>query len=458
MLVQPMLPLELFLADWDSLSSARIDDLAVLLGAAPGTPVDHLKLLAARMRRYYGVHCHEEGRVKYCVYFYRVVSASPFLQYPVLAAMRGSVVMREGEYVKQIGFPFAKFFNVGETDATRAPPLRGFVATEKVDDTLIVGFRVPDGRVGLATRKMTWAMSPYGYSPPPGRPANPFVDVFLAAVDRHGLSLDDVVTDDRTVMFGLVIRGRPASFAAPRWGEERPEQFYDKTVPYLLAYRDMRTLEVVYPGPGETDFPLPPRYDFVDAEEAGRWVIEHPEREGVVLHYPGRVYDGRFPWWHYTVKLKNPVYVARSLFMYGEERRGAFLVVKAVLAGRLDDVIAAFGPDSEVAANARRVAGAYSRLAALLADASDKLREEYRRRGRAVLKEMQHNIRGPIGRALADIALGAEPERVAKRLSYIVAKGKDITAAAHGLERLVARIEKVLRTRQTGQRTSEHAS
>jgi hypothetical protein len=291
--------------------------------------------------------CHDMGENKLCLYQYKDISAKEYLRTPMISAMRGTVLewYPNGE-AKVRAFPFAKFFNYGEVPETRELPRDGFIATEKLDGTLVVVWRDEEGQIHANTRGLLeW----YGVQPGKTKMyvykstgiVNPYVKAFFEAVKRLDLKyeLDSLVGDNVTVMFELV--GRiPASQAARGYVEIDPSD--PSWTPYALAIRDNKTYELRYVEPS-TAFPTPKRYGG-KVEELHEFVKEWRDKEGIVLYYPSTQYreGDLFRWWNYMVKLKSARYVLRTEIFLGDKLwwRG---IARSTILGYHDDIIAVTG-------------------------------------------------------------------------------------------------------------------
>lgn len=279
-----------------------------------------------------------------CLYQYKDMSARRYLEKPVLSAMRGTVIrwFDNGES-RLLAFPFAKFFNYGEVDATREPPASGFRAVEKLDGTLIIGWRDEDGELHFNTRGLLeWYGVKFGkgstYIYRGDGIENPYVRAFISSVKRAGLwsDLESVIDYRSTVMFELVGRV-PASQFDP--SEASAIDVDDPSWrPFILAKRDNSTFDLEYVD--SSPFPLPEIFDANDLNELARAVREWRNREGVVLFYRDKQYrDGElFRWWNYLVKVKSPRYV-----IMGEVLRNNRIwwrgVAKYTILGAYDDLL-----------------------------------------------------------------------------------------------------------------------
>jgi len=289
-----------------------------------------------------------ENGAKYVVHKYRELNPEDYIKWPIVSAARGAVtVLYKGE-IFQPAMPFAKFFNVGEISFDRVRkwlpsyttvdagklsytdyrtlPREKYLATKKLDGTLIIVWRDPiTNEIRANTRGMLWKN-------------NPFVETFFKTIEYLGMryELESLVREDRTVMFELVNKELPASIAASGEGYSF-DQYWDKPekwVPYLLCYRRHDTGEIIYDV--KTGFPRPERFSN-DIESIMEYVERNTSEEGVVLYYPGRLYYPSVPFWNYMVKLKNLAYVLRALAVEG--RLSQKYLIKAVAKDYLDDLI-----------------------------------------------------------------------------------------------------------------------
>jgi len=273
--------------------------------------------------------CVADSEAETCIYSYgKFVGPANFLSKPILAACRGLVVewFRGGGY-RLAALPFPKFFNLGEVPQTRTPPPKGFVATEKLDGTLVIVWRDRFGELRTATRSLLDRHTPR--REPASSIANPYSLAFIRAIRRMGIAeeIESLVGDGATAMFELVGRV-PASRAAAEGETIDPGDPSWK--PYLLALRPPRG-PVTYV---EMGIPSAPRVGVETVEEATELVRRWSDREGIVLHYPGMLYDPRFPWWDYLVKLKSPRYL---MIVSGSVSPKAIAV--AVARGTIDDLV-----------------------------------------------------------------------------------------------------------------------
>lgn len=289
------------------------------------------------------------GEYRDVVYNYKRIEQNVYFRIPATALFRGSVlrVYNNGE-ARQVAFPFAKFFNVNETSATRvdALPRERFIATEKLDGTLVIVWVDPDtGELRFNTRGMLDRMDLGAVDR--GRVVNPFVVRFIRAVRRMGLwgELEGLAGEGRTLMFELLYKVPASSgFNVYRTRVDDPSW-----TPYLLAYRDHGSMEIVYRV--ETSFPRPRIHNVSTLEEALNVVSEDTEHEGMVIHYPGRGYMG-FKWWSFMVKAKNPVYLAAVSKTYNIDSIVPLKLkwkklARLVLEGKGDDLLSIETMDSE---------------------------------------------------------------------------------------------------------------
>jgi len=300
----------------------------------------------------------------YCLFQYGDLRPGRYFDAPLLAAMRGYVskIYDNGD-VSLAAFPFAKFFNLGETGATQSVPRRGFIATEKLDGTLIIVWRDPDtGELHYNTRGMLEWFEPTGRGTVRrDRIANPFVRAFLASVDRLGLrdDLETLAREDTTLMFELV--GRVTASKMPDNYRIGPGD--EAWTPYLLARRIHRDWRIEYAALhfDALGFPHAGAVEARSVDEIVAIVGEWRDREGAVLYYPSEYYAG-FNWWNYLVKVKNPVYTLTSLLYTPHGRPNERTILKFILAGAYDDLLAYGG--EEVARVAEEIRDAYEELLA----------------------------------------------------------------------------------------------
>ena len=274
--------------------------------------------------------------------YYKELASSLYVKRPIISAMRGSVVRKyENGEVKQVAFPFAKFFNRGEIPSTqKLPDKEKYVVTEKLDGTLLIVWRDPDtGEMRFNTRglmdkhSVTRGVKKYYVSVVDEGIGNPYVIRFVNSIKRENLwyELESIVTDDRTVMFELTYK-IPSSyqFDVLKTPEDSPDW-----KPYLLAYRSHKTLELVYPD--NTPFRTPVRYKVSSLDDVMELVTKNDKEEGVVVYYPSMYYHPELKWWNYMVKLKNRTYVLRAYFHTGLASWKHLGLL--VLAGKTDDLI-----------------------------------------------------------------------------------------------------------------------
>ena len=338
------MPLEVFETAWkrpEEFDGLK-EELSLLLGSRLRT-IEEFRRLGVRITRLStsrGIR-YPGKPYKDVLFFYKDLSADYYVRYPLLSAMRGSVVREyENGDVRQVAFPFAKFFNLGEVDATKNLPEGDFLVTEKLDGSLIVVWVDPDtGEIRYSTRGMLdqhavlKGSSGYYVSATPGKVSNPYVVRFINSVKRMQLwyELERMVREDRTLMFELVYK-IPASHGLDVF--ETPEDSPDWR-PYFLAYRDHASMKVVYDS--GTAFPTPEVYPVRNVREAMEVVESEKSREGVVIYYPGRIYRYGLPWWSYMVKLKNRAYLLQAYIRAGKITWKQLAVL--VVTGRADDVI-----------------------------------------------------------------------------------------------------------------------
>ena len=291
------------------------------------------------------VKCTDSNGERYCLYKYTVNKG--FFKEPYLALARGLVANTTREAFSAV--PFPKFFNLGEVAQTVDPSKTGFVATEKMDGTLIVLWRDHTGELRANTRGLLWdyavvcGKSECYTKHELGKVINPFITRFFDTVKEMGLwhELESLVRDGTTVMFELVNKRYPASKV------EMLDIIGTDTgwVPYFLAIRDNRTFALTYPRPDSTPFPTPRRLNGTLPEIVDR-VRKWRDKEGAVLYYPGRYYDSRFLWWNYLVKVKS-----RSYIIYGVVSGDTISwrkVARLAISGAGDDLRALFRDNQEI--------------------------------------------------------------------------------------------------------------
>ena len=436
----PPMPFELYYRGLELLSDDELQVLARLVGSDPGEGLNGVRRAMSLVNRLWSRRCLRLLQGKECVLVYKQsLRATDYLRRPVLAAARGAVVRHyPNGLVRQLAMPFAKFFNHRECrECSRIPG--GFVATEKLDGTLIVAYRDPDtGELLLSTRGSL-------HRPPTAR--NPYVERFLAAVDRNGLSweLESIVGDGVTVMFELVNASCPGSRCLGRELEAPPGDPRWKV--YLLAVRSHNTMELSYDTPG-TGFPRPRRVEARSIQELAG-AAEELGGEGVVAYFPGETYQG-FPWWNYMLKLKNKVYVLRSLLGAAEvdeaTRRSMYRrIARLVAAGRIDDLLPLLegtpfeGFAREYMEEYRRLVEAYTRL-------SEALRAAVEKQGREKVTNMLRSNLGLTSLADRVDEVIENPEAAASRIvrERLLAKGGP-EKLLNALQRHRKRVETITR-------------
>ncbi|BES81822.1 hypothetical protein [Pyrodictium abyssi] len=175
-----LMPFEVYYRDLEGLSSGEQGLLARLVGAGPGAGLDEIRRAMAAVNRMWSRRCLLPSG-KECILLYKYsLQPRDYLRRLILAAARGAVVRHyPGGAVKQPAMPFAKFFNYRECRECSRIPGAGFVATEKLDGTLVAAYRDPDtGELLLSTRGSL-------HRPPAAR--NLYVERLLAAVKGGGL-------------------------------------------------------------------------------------------------------------------------------------------------------------------------------------------------------------------------------------------------------------------------------
>ena len=435
-----VMPFELYYSDLERLGNGELAELARLLGIGPGEGLDSVRRAMASVNRLWSRRCLRLGIGKECVLSYKYsLEPRDYLRRPVLAAARGAVVRhyRRGG-VRQLAMPFAKFFNYRECRECSRIPSNSFIATEKLDGTLIVAYRDPDtGELLLSTRGSL-------YRPPMAR--NPYAERFLAAVEGLGLSweLESIVKEKTTVMFELVNTACPASRCLGRELEAPPGD--PRWRVFLLAARSHDTMEISYELPS-TGFPRPRRIEAESVKELVR-IANSLGDEGVVVFFPGGTYLG-FPWWNYMLKMKNKRYVFRSLLGAAEideaTRRSMYRrVARLVASGRIDDV-APLLEGTVFADFAAKYREEYKRLVEAYTVLAEKLRALVARHGAEKTRNyLRHNL------AMKSLADDMEqvlenPEAAASRTvrEKLLAKGGP-EALLDALKRHRRRIETII--------------
>ena len=283
-----------------------------------------------KYKRLYVMHCKIFNEYRDCVYKYTNNNSKYFIKFPILAVMRGSVArFYEGGDVKQVAFPFAKFFNWKENSISSKIPSTKWVITEKLDGSLVVVWRDPDtGELRANTR---------------GTLDSPIIEAFWDSVKRMELRehLEGLVKENTTWMFEFVNPEYPASMVFRNIVEIIKEQPH-KFTPYLLAYRDHSTMEIEYNV--DTDFPRPRFYNINTVDDIMHRVKEMTDKEGLVVHFPGHLYDTRFKWWNYILKIKSKSYVIKAYIGLGENdpgfRRTAYRkIALAIVNNHYEDLI-----------------------------------------------------------------------------------------------------------------------
>ncbi len=400
-----MLPLELYALyrkrDERVLSYSR--ELEALLGDAYGEPseMERLNRFVSRSSSFRVVNY---GEYKDFLFYYKLLSVDDYFRYPILATMRGSVLrVYEGGDVKQVAFPFTKFFNYKETERSSELPRKGYIITEKLDGTLIIVWRDPDtGGLRFNTRGMMdyhnvrlFTRGGVTGMDTRGKITNPYVIRFVNSVRRMGLweELESIVRDGRTVMFELVYKV-PASH---QLGVEKTPVDSPDWKPYLLAYRDHKTMEIIYPD--DTLFPIPQRYSVHDVDDVPTMVEHMRGKEGVVVYYPNLSYVPGVKWWNYMVKIKNSYYMLTSKAVSTElSWKG---LAKAVIGGVDDDLIPYL--DDEKREFVREYKKAIISLDQELQEFLDLIVKLRRKRGKSVDNMLAHSLgMGYVVRALEE--------------------------------------------------------
>ena len=282
------------------------------------------------------------GKYKYTVLYYKDVDPSKYFEMPILAFCRGAVVLEEKDsnYIKQVSFPFSKFFNYQECFATAKLPESNFVVTEKVDGTLIICWRDPiTGELRANTRgvldhcNVVRVDNKFILKPTPNKVTNPFVARFYNAVKRLDLwyELDSLVKENTTVMFELVLEELPAS---SYYIDEIPENS-PRLKPYLLAVRHHDSFKLDYFV--ESAFPRPEVYTVKSIFDVIELVKNMNNKEGVVVYYPERYYAG-IKGWDFLVKIKNIAYVTKTYLL---SRRNVTYkrVAELIIEEKIDDLL-----------------------------------------------------------------------------------------------------------------------
>ena len=434
-----VMPFELYYSDLENIGSSELARLARLLGVEPGVGLDGVRRAMASVNRLWSRRCLRLGVGKDCVISYKYsLEPRDYLRRPVLAAARGAVVRHyRGGGVRQLAMPFAKFFNYRECRECSRIPSNRFIATEKLDGTLIVAYRDPDtGELLLSTRGSL-------HRPPVAR--NPYAERFLASVERLGLrwELESMVREKTTVMFELVNTACPASRCLGRELEAPPGD--PRWRVFLIAARSHDTMEISYDS--SSAFPRPRRIEAGSFKELVR-IANSLAGEGLVVLFPGETYLG-FPWWNYMLKMKNKQYVFRSLLGAAEideaTRRSMYRrVARLVASGRIDDV-APLLEGTEFADFATRYREEYRRLVEAYTLLAEKLRALIARHGAEKTRNyLRHNL---AMKSLADDMeqILENPEAAASRTvrEKLLAKGGP-EALLNALKRYRKRIETII--------------
>ena len=301
------------------------------------------------LKRYYTRRCVDTGdgsvyTDELCIYIYKEVYPSIYYRNPVLATMRGLVVLfRNDGVVEIVSRPFDKFFNTGEVpDTEELPTNDNRLITKKYDGSLIHCFRDPyTNSVRCATRGL---LDVHGVRPGKVKMyidspriddrlvRNPYVKKFWEYINGNDLrkDLEELVDEDHTVMFELVCE-KPASV------QPGLPSATEKCTPILLARRNKKTLGIEYVT-GEHVFPTPETYNDIPPLNSG-------EYEGVVVYYPNRVYKGIW-WWKYLVKVKDPMYLlGAEIHPHGELHWGK--VMRQIVLGKGDDLLSILPSERE---------------------------------------------------------------------------------------------------------------
>ena len=435
-----VMPFGLYYSDLENIGSSELAELARLLGVEPGVGLDGVRRAMASVNRLWSRRCLRLGVGKDCVVSYKYsLEPRDYLRRPILAAARGAVVRHyRGGGVRQLAMPFAKFFNYRECRECSRIPSNRFIATEKLDGTLIVAYRDPDtGELLLSTRGSL-------HRPPVAR--NPYAERFLASVERLGLrwELESIVREKTTVMFELVNTACPASRCLGRELEAPPGDSRWRV--FLIAARSHDTMEISYESPGSA-FPRPRRIEAENFRELVG-IANSLAGEGLVVLFPGETYLG-FPWWNYMLKMKNKQYVFRSLLGAAEideaTRRSMYRrIARLVASGRIDDV-APLLEGTEFVDFATRYREEYRRLVEAYTALAEKLRALVARHGAEKTRNyLRHNL---AMKSLADdMELILEnPEAAASRTvrEKLLAKGGP-EALLNALKRHRRRIETII--------------
>ena len=309
-------------ADWSEVES-RVDLIAELTGFQPPRnedPVTWYKNIMGKLGKHYKYSCHNEPGGETCIYTYTTNKASVLYNHPVLSAMRGTVIRwyDNGEAVL-LGMPFAKFFNYGTIKEFDKAPRKGFVATEKLDGTLISCWTDTNG----ATRCNTKGMLDKN---------NPFVAKFWEVVKRDRLEyeLETLLDKHWTVMFELV-GPVPASLAQNNILKMLKS---DNWHAYFLAVRT-RNGDISYNV--ETAIPRASFVEVKDINEAVDLVMKMKDKEGIVVHYPGSKYrpGEAYWWWDFMLKIKSLAYIAPVI---GNSVISPRNLAISILRGSYDDI------------------------------------------------------------------------------------------------------------------------
>jgi len=379
---------------------------------------------------------YEDDR-HYLVFGYKKPALEDYIYRPLISAARGAVLVEhKGEYV-QPAMPFAKFFNYRELSenfirktlrkkssldknkilsTTRPPRTTSFTATEKLDGTLIIVWVDPfTGEIRANTRGVLWK-------------DNPYVEIFFERMKALGYmyELEQLVREDRTLMFELVDHECPASMC-----HDEPTPRYrshpDKWVPYLLAYRDHRTGEIVYSI--KTSLPRPGMFT-EDFQSLVRYVDEQRNKEGIVIHYPGIYYYPELPWWNYMLKVKNLAYVMRATSVMGGLNIRKIMI--AIHKDFIDDIIPHLeGEQLDFALRAKTLYARLQEIAGRIGELYITASPEARRK---IWSYARNN-----NRAVKPVIEG----RLDKLLMMIVKPDKP-DKTLYAFERLLARLEKAV--------------
>jgi len=374
-----------------------------------------------------------------CVYRYTELGTIKYFRYPILSVLRGSVVRfySNGE-ARQVSFPFAKFFNEGEVRADRLEKYgivardtenvdkyagKNALATEKIDGTLIVVWRDPDTGVLRANTRGRLDVGKRNW----------FVEIFFGTIERRGMwnDLEELVGDNETVMFELRSSDYPGStmpFKYVEWSADNIDGCWEKWTPYLLARRRHDTLEIEYYR--DSVFDMPVTIDARRFDDVMEFVRTHPEKEGVVLWFPGMRYMDEFVWWDYLVKMKNFAYLLKTVFTGRKPYRK---IMKYIGNGRIDDLYP-FLPD-DMKEFVDTVREKYDKLMEIVNEIRylyDTADEETRKKIYGVLRRKiwfaRDIVTGRLGRMMS-VLVKDDNEKTFKAVDRLLRRMKDVYSA-----------------------------